>query len=94
MIDEQSVQRMLSENRQQYIVTSSNVGMAEALEPIAAPDHAIFGTSSSAEVRMMSPEDAKIRLLSLRKRIEDSGVPLLGEEELQREIDATKGRQH
>jgi hypothetical protein len=72
-----------------YVVTASNLVITE-LPPPAAPSSSVGGTMAFGAM-LISPE-AREDFLSMRQKIETSGTPLKGIDELTLEIDEMRGR--
>ena len=72
-----------------YVVTASNLVTTE-LPPPAAPSSSVSGTMAFGA--MLISAEAREEFASMRRKIEESGVPLKGIEELTLEIDEMRGR--
>jgi hypothetical protein len=87
-IDENKVNELLVAHPEQYSITPIN--LAPITIESEAPSCAVYGTIPNAAPASIG--DMKERLLSLRRRIVESGVHLMTTEELDRET-ATRKRQ-
>ncbi len=89
-IDEAKVREFLATVGQpSYVVTPSNLVMAELPSP-PAPSSSVGGTMMFGEPRVTA--EAREYVTSVRRKIEESGVPLKSTEELTSEIDEMRGK--
>jgi len=88
-IDEEKVRESLKvAPKVQYVVTVSHLVST-------VPDAQVSSSSISGAIMFAAQSntvEARKHLLSLRRRIEESGTPLKTQEELDGEIDETRGR--
>jgi hypothetical protein len=94
VIDETIIGKLLNETpKQQCSITICSIPTPDPSE--FSEDHVFpsnIGGTVSQSNPILSPEESRSRLLSLRDRIVHSGAPLLDEDALQRQIDEIKGR--
>ena len=88
-IDEEKLEELVRTTPKSYTVTSSNLAPVTLDEPIRT-EPVVSGTTYSAPVRL-SPE-AREYMLSLRRKIEESGKPLKTVAELDALIEEVKGK--
>jgi len=89
-IDEAKVRESLAHSGEpSYVVTASNLVIPE-LPALPTPSATIGGTMAFGAI-LVSPE-AREDFLSMRRKIETSGIPLKGVDELTVEIDEMRGR--
>jgi hypothetical protein len=90
MIDEAKVRESLANAvKPTYVVTPSNLVIPEIPTP-PMPPSMIGGTIAFGT--MFVNAEARENFLSMRRKIETSGMPLKGIEELTLEIDEMRGR--
>jgi hypothetical protein len=89
-IDEAKVREsMAASSKPCYVVTASHLVIAE-LPPAPTPSSSVGGTMMFREPRASA--ETREYVLSLRRKIEESGVPLKSVDELSREIDEMRGK--
>ena len=90
VIDDDRVRELLRETVEQYVVTSTQVD-APSIE-VELPSADVFGTVSMVPVSY-SAEHLRETFLSIRRKIVESGSPLLTAEEIDHELDESRGPQ-
>ncbi len=91
-IDEAKVRESLAAfGKPSYVVTASHLVAVEP-PPAAPPDLCVGGTMTLSAPRVSTA--TREYVTSLRRKIEESGVPLKSADELSKEIDETRGRGH
>jgi hypothetical protein len=89
-IDDAKVRESLAtSNKPSYVVTASHLFVAE-LPSAPAPSSSVGGTMMFGTPRASA--DTREYVMSLRRKIEESGVPLKTADELGKEIDEMRGR--
>jgi hypothetical protein len=88
-INESKVAELLKSSNKGYTVSDVPLVIENSTPPYPATPE-VSGTVYTAPVLVTA--DTKERLLDARRRIEESGVPLKGVEQLAREIDQMRGR--
>jgi hypothetical protein len=89
-IDEAKIRESLANSaKPTYVVTPSYLVIPEV--PILPTPSATIGGTMAFGAMLISPE-ARKDFLSMRRKIESSGVPLKGIDELTLEIDEMRGR--
>lgn len=89
-IDESKIAELLKSGGNRYVVSTSDVQMVENCGPVYPPTSEVSGAVYSAPLLVTA--ETRERLMSARRQIEESGVPLKSAEELTREIDEMRGR--
>lgn len=89
-IDEAKVRESLAASgKPSYVVTPSHLAIAE-LPSAPTPSSFVGGTMMFGEPRASA--ETREYVISLRRKIEESGVPLKSADELSREIDEMRGK--
>jgi hypothetical protein len=88
-INKAKVAELLESSNKGYTVENVPI-VVENCTPVYPVASEISGTVYTAPVLITA--EIRDRLMSVRRQIEESGVPLKGVEELRKEIDAMRGR--
>ena len=89
-IDEAKVRESLAScDKPSYVVKASHLVTAESL-PVPTPSLSVGGTGMFGMPR--ADASAREYILSLRRKIEESGIRLKTADELNKEIDEMRGR--
>jgi hypothetical protein len=89
-IDAAKVRESLANARKpSYVATASHLVAVEP-PPVPPPLSTVGGTTMFGATR--SDKDMRDLVMSVRRRIEESGVPLKSASELDKEIDEMRGR--